>query len=249
MDDMLSGRMGNGETRGRKAHGRRRVPRLAGWQTQGWRVIAALWATLALALPGGALAATDRPAPAVVLVFGDSLSAGYGMALEAAWPSLLGRELARQPDTRDWQVVNDSLSGETTRGGLARLPAALARVHPAVVIVELGGNDALRGLPVQQARDNLLAMGRLVEQAHAHLLVVGVALPPNFGDALVEAYAACWQEVARRSHAPLVPNLVARLGTSRDAFQADGIHPQASHQRELLDEVLPPLRPLLRRAR
>ncbi|MDE3011332.1 MAG: arylesterase [Pseudomonadota bacterium] len=193
--------------------------------------------------PASALAAA--PALHTVLVFGDSLSAGYGMASEQAWPALLAHELAQRSATPPWQVVNASISGETTHGGAARLAATLERVRPAVVILELGGNDALRGLPLADSRRNLEAMATMVEAHHARLLVVGVALPPNFGDDYTGEFARLFSTLAARHHAALLPNLVESLGDSREAFQADGIHPQGRAQPQLLASVMRHLEPLL----
>lgn len=196
---------------------------------------------------GSGLASALAAATAVrtVLVFGDSLSAGYGMASEEAWPTLLAHELAQRGATPPWQVVNASISGETTHGGVARLPATLERVRPAVVILELGGNDALRGLPLADSRRNLDAMAALVEAHHARLLVVGVALPPNFGDDYAGEFAQLFSTLAVRHHAALLPNLVESLGDGREAFQADGIHPQGRAQPQLLASVMRRLEPLL----
>jgi len=180
-----------------------------------------------------------------ILVFGDSLSAGLGMAREESWPALLERELARRGGTPPWTVVNASISGETTHGGAARLAATLDRVAPAIVILELGGNDALRGLPLEDSRRNLATMATLIEQHHARLLVVGIALPPNFGDEFGADFARLFSDLARAHHAPLVPNLVESLGTGREEFQADGIHPQGRAQAKLMASVLKRLEPLL----
>ncbi len=195
---------------------------------------------------GGAIAATDSRDNPTVLVFGDSLSAGYGMASQEAWPALLAQTLQAQPATARWKVVNASVSGETTHGGATRLPAALALHHPQVVILELGGNDALRGQPLENMQRELISMVRKIRQAGARTLLVGIALPPNFGDDFTTAFAGVYTAVARSEHAPLVPNLVAALGTGREDFQADGIHPLPRVQNRLLQVVLPALKPLLR---
>lgn len=190
-------------------------------------------------------AAAPAGAARTVLVFGDSLSAGLGMAREQSWPALLAEALDRRGGSPAWQLVNASISGETTHGGLARLPATLDRVSPAVVILELGGNDALRGLPISDSRRNLDAMARLVTARHARLLVVGIALPPNFGDDYAGEFAQMFSDVAKAHHAALLPNLVESLGTGREAFQADGIHPLARVQPQLMTSVLQRLEPLL----
>ena len=181
-----------------------------------------------------------------VLVFGDSLSAGYGMAREDAWPSLLDHHLQDHATTRAWSVVNASISGETTHGGLTRLPATLAREHPAVVVLELGGNDALRGLPLDQAQQNLSHMVQQAKASGARVLLVGIALPPNFGEDYTRDFSAMFAAVARREHVPLLPNLVESLGSGRQDFQADGIHPQGRVQDHLLGSVLQRLEPMLK---
>lgn len=188
--------------------------------------------------PGQAVAARR------LLVFGDSLSAGYGMAREAAWPSLLAKQLAARKQA--WQVINASVSGETTHGGLARLKPTLEKMQPAAVILELGGNDALRGTPIEDTRRNLDAMAKMIVASGARLLVVGVGLPPNFGDDYTSAFAALFTTLAHRYKAALVPNLLAALGTSREEFQADGIHPLPAVQDKLLATVQLQLEPLLR---
>jgi acyl-CoA thioesterase-1 len=203
--------------------------------------------TASLVLPAATVGAAPV-AKRTVLVFGDSLSAGYGMALDEAWPTLLGRALANRPAGSQWTVVNASISGETTHGGMTRLPATLARAQPAVVILELGGNDALRGLPIEDTRRNLEAMAVAIENQRAQLLVVGIALPPNYGDDYTQSFAQLFEDLARRHHAPVVPNLVEPLGTGRSDFQADGIHPQGRVQSRLLATVLPRLEPLLKAA-
>lgn len=193
----------------------------------------------------GTRAMAEAVASRTVLVFGDSLSAGLGMAREEAWPALLERELARRGGTPPWTVVNASISGETTHGGVARLQATLDRVAPAIVVLELGGNDALRGLPIEDSRRNLEAMASLVERHHARLLVVGIVLPPNFGDEFSAEFAQLFSALAKRHRAALLPNLVEALGTGREEFQADGIHPLARAQPRLMASVLQQLGPLL----
>lgn len=197
------------------------------------------------ALMPAAVAATAPTVARQLLVFGDSLSAGYGMARDDSWPALLQRELTRRGGNPPWQVVNASISGETTHGGAARLEATLERVRPEVVILELGGNDALRGVPLESSRRDLEIMAQLIVQHRARLLVVGIAMPPNFGDDYQREFAGLFSTLAARHHAPLLPNLVEALGSGREDFQADGIHPQARVQPLLLASVLRRLDPLL----
>jgi len=174
-----------------------------------------------------------------VLVLGDSISAAYGIAREQGWVSRLRDRLA------DWQVINASISGETTGGGLARLPDALAEHQPEVVIIELGGNDGLRGYPVARIRDNLSRMVTLVQEAGAVPLLVGMQIPPNYGPRYTRAFAAVFGAVAEQHDAALVPFILERVALIPELMQSDGIHPTAEAQDALLDTVWPHLAPLL----
>ena len=194
-----------------------------------------------MALPGAARAAAPRPR--TLLVVGDSLSAGYGLETGKGWVDLLRQRLeGRKPG---WQVINASISGDTTAGGLARLPALLARDKPAVVILELGGNDALRGLSLKQTQDNLTRMAKLCQMAGARVLLIGMQIPPNYGAAYTERFAAVFPAVARSAHVALVPFLLADVVNHPDWFQSDNIHPTAQAQPTMLDTVWPHLKPLL----
>lgn len=199
-------------------------------------------------LPLPAFAGPSR-AP-VILVLGDSLSAARGIPLDRGWVSLLQRRLKR--DGYRHRVVNASVSGDTTRGGLERLPALLEREHPVVVVIELGGNDGLRGLPLDAMRANLERLVGLSRQAGARVLLLGMRLPPNYGTAYVRRFHRVYVEVARQLTVPLVPFLLAPLEQGDDLnptlMQSDGIHPNARAQPRLLDAVWPHLVPLLRRA-
>ncbi|MCY4755533.1 arylesterase [Pelomonas aquatica] len=199
--------------------------------------VAAAWSA------GPAAAAADAP---VVLVVGDSLSAEYGLKPGDGWVALLQKRLAEQK--KPHRVVNASISGDTTAGGRSRLPAALRAHRPAIVIVELGGNDALRGLPLASTRDNLLAMARAVQDAAARLVVVGMQVPPNYGAAYGKEFVGLFEQVARQAHAGLVPFLLKGVADRADAmdwFQPDRIHPLAKAHPLMLDNVWPALRPLL----
>ncbi len=193
-------------------------------------------------LPGSARA-VPAPADPTLLVVGDSLSAGYGLETGAGWVDLLRRRL-RQLRTR-WQVINASISGDTTAGGLARLPALLSRDRPRVVVIELGGNDALRGLQLTDTRANLEQMVALCKHAGARVLLVGMQIPPNYGAAYTERFAAIFPEVARTQHVALVPFLLAGVVAHPDWFQSDNIHPTARAQPVMLETVWPRLAPLL----
>ncbi|MDS4013886.1 MAG: arylesterase [Candidatus Accumulibacter sp.] len=196
-----------------------------------------------LLLVGALLFAPAALAQKNILVFGDSLSAGYGIAQEAAWPSLLARRL--QERKLDYTVVNASISGETTSGGRARIEAALNRYTPQIVIVALGANDGLRGLPVSQMSANLTAIVDAAQQRKARVLLVGQRIPPNYG-----SYAADFHQtfaaVAKARRTPLVDFLLAGVATQARYFQADNLHPTAEAQPLLLDNVWRGLEPLLK---
>lgn len=196
-----------------------------------------------------ACASANGAAPAeapVILVFGDSISAGYGLArVEQGWVALLQRRLKEQE--YGYQVVNASVSGETTAGGLARLPRALMLHQPKIVILELGGNDGLRALPIAQMRANLVHMIDLSTAAGAKVLLLGMRMPPNYGPDFTEQFRSCYSDVARDKKLPLVPFLLNNIALSPNLMQADGIHPNELGQPQLLANVWPSLQPLLRR--
>jgi acyl-CoA thioesterase I len=189
-----------------------------------------------------ALACGQALATSNILVFGDSLSAGYGLAAGEAWPDLLAHRL--QANGFDYSVVNASISGETTAGGRARLAAALAQHRPAIVILELGANDGLRGLPLTQTRDNLTAMVRDARRSGARVLLVSMRLPPNYGG-YARQFEALFGEVASREQAVDGGFLLAGVAAHPELFQADQLHPIAAAQARLLDNVWHPLTPLL----
>jgi acyl-CoA thioesterase I len=180
----------------------------------------------------------------VILVFGDSISAGYGLAhVEQGWVALLQTRL--KDEDYGYQVVNASVSGETTAGGLARLPRALDLHHPKIVILELGGNDGLRALPIAQMRANLVRMVELAAAAGARVLLLGMRIPPNYGPEYTEQFQSCYSDLARDKKLPLVPFLLADIAQSPNLMQADGIHPNPLGQPKLLANVWPSLQPLL----
>jgi len=182
----------------------------------------------------------------VILVFGDSISAGYGLArVEQGWVALLQTRLKEQE--YGYQVVNASVSGETTAGGLARLPRALTLHQPKIVILELGGNDGLRALPIAQMRANLVRMIDLSTAAGAKVLLLGMRMPPNYGPEFTEQFRQCYSDVARDKKLPLVPFLLNDTALSTNLMQADGIHPNELGQPQLLANVWPSLTPMLRR--
>jgi len=179
-----------------------------------------------------------------ILVHGDSLSAAYGIAAKRGWVALLGERLKRE--RIDYSVVNASISGEVTAGGLARLPRALAQHRPAVVILELGGNDGLRGLPVAEMSRNLSAMIAMSKKSGARVLLVGMRIPPNYGPEYTREFEAAFADLARRHKAALAPFLLQGVAEDLRLFQPDRIHPNEAAQPVLLDNVWRALQPLLR---
>jgi acyl-CoA thioesterase-1 len=199
----------------------------------------------AAAMPATAQGSASAP---TLLVVGDSLSAEYGLARGSGWVALLEARLAQEK--RAVKVVNASISGDTTSGGRSRLPALLAQHRPQTVVIELGGNDALRGLPLATTRANLDAMAGAAKAAGAKVLIVGMAVPPNYGRQYGEDFARLFGTVARAQHAALAPFLLAGVADAPNAdalFQADRIHPKAEAHPRMLDNVWPVLKPLLPR--
>jgi acyl-CoA thioesterase-1 len=188
--------------------------------------------------------ASARAETPVILVFGDSISAGYGLTrVEQGWVALLQTRLRDQE--YGYQVINASVSGETTAGGLARLPRALMLHQPQIVILELGGNDGLRALPIAQMRANLTHMVDLAVAAGAKVVLLGMRMPPNYGPDFTEQFRLCYSDLAREKKLPLVPFLLQDIALSPALMQPDGIHPNESGQTKLLDNVWPSLKPLL----
>jgi acyl-CoA thioesterase-1 len=191
------------------------------------------------AVSGAALCAEKS-----ILVFGDSLSAAYGIAQARGWVALLAERLKREHP--DYIVVNASISGDTSSGGAARIQKSLQQHEPAVLILELGANDGLRGLPVAQMKQNL---GRIIEQAQktgARVLLVGMKLPPNYGPQYTEMFEAAYAELAKRYKTALVPFLLEDFATRPELFQPDRIHPSAEAQPLMMERVWKGLQPLLR---
>lgn len=182
----------------------------------------------------------------VILVFGDSISAGYGLAhVEQGWVELLKMRL--KDEGYGYQVINASVSGETTAGGLARLPRALELHHPKILVLELGGNDGLRALPIAQMRANLAHMVDLASAAGAQVLLLGMRMPPNYGAEYTEQFSASFSELARDKKLQLVPFLLNDIALSANLMQDDNIHPNPLGQPILLQNVWPALKPLLRK--
>ena len=202
-----------------------------------------LFVLIAASVPANGAAPAEAP---VILVFGDSISAGFGLArVEQGWVALLQTRLKQQE--YGYQVVNASVSGETTAGGLARLPRALMLHQPKIVILELGGNDGLRALPIAQMRANLVRMIDLSTAAGAEVLLLGMRIPPNYGPEYTEQFRLCYTELARDKKLPLVPFLLNDIALKPNLMQADGIHPNELGQPILMANIWPSLKPLLRR--
>lgn len=181
-----------------------------------------------------------------ILVWGDSISAGYGLDADTGWIHLLERRLQSQGSP--YKVVNASVSGETTAGGLSRLPAALDKVHPDIVLIELGGNDGLRAQPLDVMRANLDRMIDLSQAARARPVLFEMYIPRNYGPLYADRFSKVFGELAQQRKVPLVPFLMAGLVAEHDRwFQEDGIHPNAQAQPQLLDAAWPTLAPLLQR--
>lgn len=191
----------------------------------------------------GGIGGVAQAAAPKILVFGDSLSASYGIAANRGWVTLLGERLKRE--RLDYSVVNASISGETTAGGVARLGKMLEAHRPAVVLLELGANDGLRGLPVAAMKKNLAAMVAMGQKAGAKVLLVGMRLPPNYGPEYTNAFDGAFAELAKAQKATLVPFLFEGFGDKRELFLEDRIHPNEQAQPLLLENVWKGLRPLL----
>ena len=179
-----------------------------------------------------------------LLIMGDSLSAAYGVQTEEAWVALL-KERLKEQDLAGWEVVNASISGETTDGGLRRLPDLLDRHQPDIVMIELGGNDGLRGFPPQVIRRNITRMIEQSQDMNASVVLVGMQIPPNYGERYTQAFAAIFPELAEDFDTSLVPFFLDGIYDQPDMMQDDEIHPTASAQGQLLDNVWPVLEPML----
>ena len=180
-----------------------------------------------------------------LLVFGDSLSAGYGIRPQDAWPALLGERLQKQGS--DYKVVNVSISGETTAGGRARLAQALEQHRPTLMVLALGANDGLRGLAVTQMKDNLRAMIEMARRKGAKTLLVGMRLPPNYGP-YADQFSRAFADVSKESGVPALPFLLESIAAEPRWFQTDGLHPTREAQPKVLDTVWHALQPLLARS-
>lgn len=189
------------------------------------------------------LASANVASAATLLIVGDSISAAYGVPAAKGWVALLDARVQRKaPGTR---VVNASVSGDTTAGGLSRLPALLRQHKPAIVIIELGGNDGLRGLRLKNTKQNLTQMVKLAQKSGAKVLLLGIDLPPSQGAKYVRDFSAMYPAVANATGAKLLPSFLAKVGVDPDMMQSDGIHPNSLGQPVMVDTVWPVLEPML----
>ncbi|KXU87614.1 arylesterase [Paraburkholderia monticola] len=206
---------------------------------------ATMMAAALVSLPLRAHAANaPEPAKPVIVVLGDSISAEYGLPRDTGWVALMRQRLAEE--RIDYSVANASISGDTTSGGRARLPALMERLKPSIVIVELGANDALRGVPLSTTEDNLRTIIEQAQQGHAKVVLVGMYVPPNYGPDYTQKFHGLYGQLSKEFHLPLVPFLLAGIADKPDMFQADQIHPTQQAQPVLLNNVWPAVKPLLR---
>lgn len=201
------------------------------------------WLTLLSLNPAFAVETATSDTP-VILVLGDSLSASFGIDQSNGWVSLLEQKLSQS--NYDYRVVNASISGETTQGGLQRLPKLLSKYQPRLVILELGGNDGLRGLGIELIKSNLQTMISKSAQSHADILLIGMRLPPNYGQFYTDAFSQMYVDLANNNNIPVVPFLLAGIATRENLMQVDGIHPKEEAQSLMLDNVWKHLQPLLK---
>ena len=178
------------------------------------------------------------------MVYGDSLSAAYGIGQKQGWVALLEERLRK--NGLDYTVVNSSISGETSSGGASRISTTLAKMRPHILILELGANDGLRGLPVKQMRDNLAAIIQSAQKAGSRVLLVGMKLPPNYGPAYTKDFENVYRDLARQYKLPQVPFFLDGVADKRELFQDDQLHPAAAAQPVILETVWKSLRPMLR---
>jgi acyl-CoA thioesterase-1 len=203
----------------------------------------AVAAPTAHAAASASTTAVARDHEPVILVFGDSVSAGYGIRVEQGWVNLLAQKIAQLG--YGFKVVNASVSGETTAGGLSRLPHALDVQQPRILVLELGGNDGLRSLPLETTQDNLAKMIQLARARGITVLLVGMRMPPNYGERYTTGFQKMYADLAVRDKLPLVPFLLEKVALNPALMQADGIHPTEPAEPLLLDTVWPKLEPLL----
>lgn len=178
-----------------------------------------------------------------LLIVGDSISAGFGVDVGKSWVNHLDKQLKEKG--YPYSVVNASISGDTTANGLARLPALLSQYHPDIVLIELGGNDGLRGTPLKRIEHNLTQMVKQIKESNAQALLIGIELPPNYGNQYLERFMAIYPSVAEEQQIPFVPSIVKDVGGHAEFMQADGVHPNVLGHERILDNIWPVLVPLL----
>jgi len=198
------------------------------------------WTTIVLSL---ILCSPISANSQTLLILGDSLSAAFGMERQQGWGALLQDRLLQQ--NRNHKVINASISGETTSGGLSRLPALLHRYQPGIVIIALGANDGLRGLSLEQMQANLSNMAELSKREDATVLMVGIQLPPNYGPVYTQKFRDIFKQVSASQSVALIPSLLDGIGKDKSMFQQDGLHPTAKAQSRILNNIWPTLEPLL----
>jgi len=213
------------------------------WVTSLCALCALAFAACLAAWPVHASDAAIAPPSPTILVMGDSLSGGYGMSACEGWVALLDQQLAK--DRPGWRVVNASISGETSAGGASRIVAEVLRHRPAVVVIALGANDGLRGLPLRETRLNLARMIGASQHVGAKVLLVGMRMPPNLGADYTTGFEKNYRDLARLFDTALLPFLLEPIALDRNAFQDDNLHPDVASQPKLLEHVWPALRPLL----
>ncbi|PPD10440.1 MAG: arylesterase [Methylophilus sp.] len=189
------------------------------------------------------LVMADNAPKQTILVFGDSLSAAYGIPKEQGWVNLVAQRL--KDNQFPYEVANASVSGETTAGGLSRLPAALTQFKPSIVVIELGGNDGLRGLPVEAMKSNLEKMIVTSQQNNAKVVLLGMFIPPNYGPKYTNGFKAVYLDLSEKYKTPFIPFFLDGISGHTDLVLDDGIHPNANAQRKILENVWPTLKPLL----
>ena len=211
--------------------------------------LAALNASFGLVLAAASIpltvhaANTPEATKPVIVVLGDSISAEYGLPRDTGWVALMRQRLASE--RIDYSVANASISGDTTSGGRARMPELMLRLKPSIVIVELGANDALRGVPLSTTEDNLRTIIEQAQQGHAKVLLIGMYVPPNYGLDYTQKFHGLYGQLSHEFHVQLVPFLLAGIADKPDMFQADQMHPNQQAQPVLLNNVWPTLKPLL----
>jgi acyl-CoA thioesterase I len=219
---------------------------VAAWLALAGAPVDGIAASASASASASSSSATAAAAAPSIVVLGDSLSAEYGLDRDTGWVALMRKRLAQTE--LNYNVVNASISGETTEGGKTRLPAILARVHPAIVMVELGANDALRGIPLTLSTSNLAAIITASQAAGAKVVMIGMRIPPNYGPDYSEKFFHAFGQLAGQYHTAYVPFLLDGLVDDPSLFQSDQIHPTSAAQPKLLDNIWPVVRPLLKNA-